>query len=390
MALVDTPAPTATLSRMARSRRGGSHAEPRGGLPQDAEVLGGLRGGVPLHAVLLLVFTIGLDWSFVTANLVAVYDHGLSRLRHEPLLGLGAEDKNRFVTEVLPFWVITLIGLVLSTICAPLRRPLVRQLGLAVNVANAVGFGLVWVFKYLFLDRVMFGGRRHFPVDEDLEAELDTAPAPRTPWTPASRPPPRLPGASCPPTRAWPSTRRPFGVGPARCSRSAPTAASRRSTSVPLPAEAGTVLFTVDHHRGSEENQAGWEHHEADLVDPEVGLMDTLPHFRRTIYDAGLEGAVVAIVGESATVGRATGRRRSRSSSSTVATVPSPPTATTRAGFPTSCVGGILAIHDVFPDPADGGRPPYELYCRALESTAFEEVGATGSLRVLRRVAEGI
>ena len=53
-------------------------------------------------------------------------------------------------------------------------------------------------------------------------------------------------------------------------------------------------------------------------------------------------------------------------------------------------VGGTLAIHDVFPDPTEGGRPPFELYRRALESLAFEETGATGSLRVLRRVAEGI
>ena len=45
--------------------------------------------------------------------------------------------------------------------------------------------------------------------------------------------------------------------------------------------------------------------------------------------------------------------------------------------------GGLLAIHDVFPDPADGGRPPYEIYCRALESGAFADVRATGSLRVL-------
>src|SRR3712207_5390999 len=63
--------------------------------------------------------------------------------------------------------------------------------------------------------------------------------------------------------------------------------------------EAGTVLFTVDHHRGSEENQAGWEHHEADLVDPDTGVMDTLPHFRRTIFDADLEGVVVAVIGDS-------------------------------------------------------------------------------------------
>ena len=67
--------------------------------------------------------------------------------------------------------------------------------------------------------------------------------------------------------------------------------------------EHGRVLFALDHHRGSEENQAGWEWHEPDLVDPAVGRIDTLPSFRRTIFDAGLEGSVVALVGDSPTVG---------------------------------------------------------------------------------------
>ena len=66
--------------------------------------------------------------------------------------------------------------------------------------------------------------------------------------------------------------------------------------------ERGTVLFTVDHHRGSEENQAGWEHHDERLVDPRTGRMDTLPWFRRTIEDAGLEDVVIAVVGPSTTV----------------------------------------------------------------------------------------
>ncbi len=150
----------------------------------------------------------------------------------------------------------------------------------------------------------------------------------------------------------------------------------------------GTVLFTVDHHRGSEENQAGWEHHEPDLVDPDTGRLDTLPTFRRTIRTAGLEDVVVAVVGDSPTVARHWA---------------------TPLGFlfidgghghepahrdydgwlPHLRVGGTLAIHDVFPDPADGGRPPFEIYQRALGSGAFTESGATGSLRVLRRAGEG-
>jgi MMP 1-O-methyltransferase len=151
----------------------------------------------------------------------------------------------------------------------------------------------------------------------------------------------------------------------------------------------GTVLFTVDHHRGSEENQAGWEHHEADLVDPEIGKMDTLPHFRRTIFDADLEAVVIAVVGDSPTVAAhwttplgflfIDGGHG-----------PEPAHRDYESWVPHVVVGGTLAIHDVFPDPADGGRPPFELYSRALESLAFEEVSATGSLRVLRRVAEGI
>jgi hypothetical protein len=151
--------------------------------------------------------------------------------------------------------------------------------------------------------------------------------------------------------------------------------------------DGGTVLFTIDHHRGSEENQAGWPHHDAIVVDPRTRRMDTLPFARRTIEDAGLEDAVVLIVGASVTVASLW---------------------RTPLGFlfidgghghdvawadydnwtPKIALGGLLAIHDVFPDPADGGRPPYELFCAALASGRFEElIGAgCGSLRVLRRV----
>jgi predicted O-methyltransferase YrrM len=153
--------------------------------------------------------------------------------------------------------------------------------------------------------------------------------------------------------------------------------------------EMGTVLFTVDHHRGSEENQAGWEHHEADLVDPDTGRLDTLPVFRRTIHDAGLEDVVVAVVGDSPAV--ATAWRTPLAFLFIDGGHGSEPAHRDYEGWvPKVRVGGILAIHDVFPDPADGGRPPYEIYGRALASGAFDEIGATGSLRVLRRTADGI
>src|SRR3954453_22259090 len=69
--------------------------------------------------------------------------------------------------------------------------------------------------------------------------------------------------------------------------------------------DAGTVLFTVDHHRGSEENQAGWDHHDTEVVDPRTGRMDTLPFFRRTMEGAGLEDVVVGVLGQSLPVAKA-------------------------------------------------------------------------------------
>ena len=148
---------------------------------------------------------------------------------------------------------------------------------------------------------------------------------------------------------------------------------------------ADSVVFTVDHHRGSEENQEGWEHHDTQLVDLASGRMDTLPFFRRTIEAAGLEETVIAVVGQSAVVASywntplglvfIDGGHGSE-----------PAHRDYEAWSPKVAPGGLLAIHDVFPDPADGGRPPYEIYCRALASERFVDVSATGSLRVLQAV----
>ncbi|TPW16157.1 MAG: hypothetical protein FD127_310 [Acidimicrobiaceae bacterium] len=148
--------------------------------------------------------------------------------------------------------------------------------------------------------------------------------------------------------------------------------------------ERDTVLFAVDHHRGSEENQAGWEHHDPSVVDPRVGRMDTLPVFRATVHDAGLEASVVAIVGQSPTVARHWCTPLSLLFIDGGHGV-DPARADYEGWTPHVAVGGTLAIHDVFPDPAAGGRPPYEqIFLPALQSGRFELVGTTGSLRVMR------
>lgn len=149
----------------------------------------------------------------------------------------------------------------------------------------------------------------------------------------------------------------------------------------------GVLLFALDHHRGSEENQAGWEHHDLDVVDDRTGLIDTLPHFRSAIHDADLERSVVALVGPSPAL-------------AAVWSTPlsflfidgghgeEPAQLDYEGWSPHVAPGGTLAIHDVFPDPADGGRPPYEqIFLPAVESGRFEVRREVGSLRVLTRVA---
>ena len=148
--------------------------------------------------------------------------------------------------------------------------------------------------------------------------------------------------------------------------------------------EAGALLFSIDHHRGSEELQPGWAHHDPAVVDPATGLIDTLPWARRTVHDAGLEGHVVLVVGESASVARwwkqqlafvfiDGGHGAEVARSDFASWVPKVPP------------GGVLAVHDVFRDPADGGQVPYRLYLEVLATGMWDELAGTGSLRVLRR-----
>lgn len=148
---------------------------------------------------------------------------------------------------------------------------------------------------------------------------------------------------------------------------------------------AGSTVFTLDHHRGSEENQPGWEYHDPTLVDPHVGRIDTLPFFRRTITDAGLEEEVVAVVGRAPTVAR---HWRTPLALLFVDGGHTDEHVTNDyLGFGRWVErGGVLVFHDVFEHPEDGGQAPWRCYRRALDVGAWEEHTHLGSMRVLRRV----
>jgi len=148
---------------------------------------------------------------------------------------------------------------------------------------------------------------------------------------------------------------------------------------------AGARLVTLDHHRGSEENQPGWEWHDASLVDPHTGRLETLPSLRRTLWDAGLDDVVSVVVATTQQVAPwwttplmllfLDGNHTEAVAQHDYA-----------AFAPHVVPGGLLLIHDVFERPEDGGRPPWNVFCRARDSGDFTPVGQQGSLRVLRRL----
>ena len=150
-------------------------------------------------------------------------------------------------------------------------------------------------------------------------------------------------------------------------------------------ARADGLVYAVDHHQGSEEHQPGEEYHDPALYRAEDGVMDSFAEFRRTLRRAGLEGYVVPIVAPS---GRAARYWHTPLGLVFIDGGHSEEAAHTdyRAWAPWVAPGGVLAIHDIFPDPADGGQAPYNIYRLALASGLFEELPMVGTLGRLRRL----
>lgn len=145
------------------------------------------------------------------------------------------------------------------------------------------------------------------------------------------------------------------------------------------------ILFALDHHRGSEEHQLGEEYHDGDLYDASIGLMDSFKEFRRNIRAAKLEETVVPIVASSALAARSWNTSLSMvfidGGHSMEAAM-----ADYRSWAGHIIPGGVLAIHDLFPAPNEGGQAPITIYRLAIASGLFEEIEVVNTLGLLRRV----
>jgi predicted O-methyltransferase YrrM len=146
----------------------------------------------------------------------------------------------------------------------------------------------------------------------------------------------------------------------------------------------GRTLFTIDHHRGSEEQQPGQPYFDSDLFDSKTGMIDSLQYFRAVIQKARLEETVVPMIAKSHVVARdwttALGLVFIDGGHSYEAVVTD-----YRCWHPHLLPGGFLVFHDIFLDPAEGGQAPREVYKEALASGRFEALPMTKTLGVLRR-----
>ena len=152
--------------------------------------------------------------------------------------------------------------------------------------------------------------------------------------------------------------------------------------------ENNSILFAVDHHLGSEEQQPGEEYFDPETFDPKYGRMDTFPMFRNAILEAGLVDTVVPIVTRTEVA--------ARQWATPLSLVFIDGGHTYQAAYTDYnswlghiMPGGYLLIHDIFKNPEEGGQAPYYVYQLAIASSLFFKLPMTKTLGVLQRLKCG-
>ena len=147
----------------------------------------------------------------------------------------------------------------------------------------------------------------------------------------------------------------------------------------------GGLIYTVDHHTGSEEHQLGEEYHDEDLYDKRLKKFNTLPEFLKNLRSSNLDNFIIPIISKSSDASETFSELISMlfidGGHSLEAAL-----SDYNSWKDKICSGGLLVIHDVFPNPQDGGRPPFEIYSKAQKSKQFEDLGIYETLGILKKI----
>ena len=148
-----------------------------------------------------------------------------------------------------------------------------------------------------------------------------------------------------------------------------------------------SYLITVDHHIGSEEHQPGEEYFNENFYDKRLDKFNTYPVFRSYIENFPNKESILPAVGDSKEVSSLWPKNYeigllfidgSHSKKSAFSDF--------KAWSDFICKDGYLLIHDVFPDPNDGGRPPYELFEYVMETNQFKLIELYKTLGILKKI----
>ena len=145
------------------------------------------------------------------------------------------------------------------------------------------------------------------------------------------------------------------------------------------------LIYTIDHHTGSEEHQRGEEYHDSELFDEMLKKFNTLPEFLNNLKSKKMAKFIIPIIDKSQNASNFFSEKISllfidggHSFETALSDY--------NAWKDKICADGLLVIHDVFPNPKDGGRPPYEIYTLARESKEFDDLGIYETLGILKKV----
>ena len=145
------------------------------------------------------------------------------------------------------------------------------------------------------------------------------------------------------------------------------------------------LIYTIDHHTGSEEHQRGEEYHDSELFDERLKKFNTLPEFLKNLKSKKMAKFIIPIIDKSQNASNFFSEKISllfidggHSFETALRDY--------NAWKDKICADGFLVIHDVFPNPKDGGRPPYEIYTLARESKEFDDLGIYETLGILKKV----
>ena len=125
------------------------------------------------------------------------------------------------------------------------------------------------------------------------------------------------------------------------------------------------LVFTIDHHKGSEEHQTGEEYFDPDIYDPILGCVNTVPLMQSNLNKFEESKYIVPMIANANALAPIwtielgllfiDGSHTEISAQNDY------------ANWNNKIIsGGALVIHDIFENPEEGGQAPFLIYQKAL------------------------